>query len=148
MIVSYFTRESKVLIQNDRLTVFRAFLKDDGLHIKFTKLHAKLLGDRTTMGRERASSEARGLRVSLEVQPGQNRISHDPEELVFDLAHFTGAPQKPVPAMVRGTAKKEAVTAPEKSLRDRLKELDQLKKDELITQEEYEKKRRELLKDL
>ena len=85
VIVSYFTRDTKVVIQDDRLTIFRAFVKDDGLHLKFTKLYAKLLGDRTTKGLQRAMNEARGLGASINPQPGQNRISWDPEELVIGL---------------------------------------------------------------
>jgi hypothetical protein len=159
VVVSYFTRDTKIVIQNDRLTIFRAFVKDDGLHFKFTKIYAKLLGDRTTKGVERMTQEARSLRVSLEVQPGQNRISWDPEELVFDLAHFAPGGMKPAPlASEKESKKKEkkevkeqpvATTTEEgKSVRERLKELDQLKKDELITEKEYQKKRQELLKEL
>jgi hypothetical protein len=88
--VSYFTRNSHFVIQDDRLTVMRMFLKSDGLHIKFTKVYAKMLGDRTTQGSAAATSQARGMRVSLELQPGQNRVSWDPEELVFDMSQYTG----------------------------------------------------------
>ncbi len=159
VIVSYFTRHSNVVIQDDRLTVFRAFVKDDGLHIRFTKLYAKMLGDRTTMGAERAAQEARGLQVSLELQPGQNRIGWNPEEIVFDLNHFTAAgivntPDKSATTMEQEKAakKKKTASAPpadeKKSIRVRLKELDQLKKDEMITEKEYQEKRKELIKEL
>src|SRR3989338_4779752 len=70
VVASYFTRDTKLVIQNDRLTVFRAYVKGDGLHIKFTKLYAKLLGDRVTKGGDRAAAHARGMRVALELQPG------------------------------------------------------------------------------
>jgi hypothetical protein len=168
VVVSYFTRDSKLVIQNDRLTVMRAYVKSDGLHIKFTKIYAKLLGDRTTQGAASASSQARGLRVTLELQEGQNRVAWDPEELVFDLNHFAGAAvaEKAEPAK-KGKTKKEKqgkeIVAEEavkpvqkktasasddtgdKTVRDRLKELDQLKADALITDKEYQAKRKELL---
>ncbi|HSA58392.1 MAG TPA: hypothetical protein VLJ37_01745 [bacterium] len=170
VVVSYFTRDSKLVIQNDRLTVMRAFVKTDGLHIKFTKIYAKLLGDRTTQGAASASAQARGLRVTLELQEGQNRISWDPEELVFDLSRFSGAAvaEKAEPVK-KGKGKKEkegkeivaeeavkpskkSASAPEasgeKTVRDRLKELDQLKADALISDKEYQAKRKELLKEL
>lgn len=158
--VSYYTREGKSVIQNDRLTIFRAFLKEDGLHMKFTKMYAKLLGDRTAMGADRMSQEARSLRVSLEPQPGQNRISWDPEEIVFDLAVFApGGMKVPAPIAVKHESKKgkEKVRASEerreppageKSVKERLRELDELKKDELITEKEYQRKRRELIEQL
>lgn len=167
--VSYFTRNSHVVIQNDRLTIFRAFIKGDGLHMRFTKLYAKLLGDRTTQGSARAASEARGMRVSLELQPGQNRIGWNPEELVFDLDHFRGgavagkdskASEKSETKKEKKNKKAEKQTASSaepaaseaadkaQSVRARLKELDQLKKDEMITEKEYQSKRKELIKEL
>lgn len=159
IVVSYFTRDTKIVIQNDRLTIFRAFLKDDGLHIKFTKLYAKMLGDRVTQGSAAATSQARGMRVSLELQPGQNRISWDPEELVFDLSQFAGAPvakdvKEEKSRIVRKTKTAKGSDAPSEpaekaqSVRERLKELDQLKKDAVISDKEYQSKRREILKEL
>ena len=115
----------------------------------------------------RAIQQAQGQGVSLEMQQGQNRISWDPEEVVFDLHYYTEGGVKPVAAEPETKAdkknaknKKSAVTpvatetprvsqpAAPKSVRDRLKELDQLKKDELITDKDYEEKKKELLKSL
>lgn len=83
--VSFFTQSAKFGLGNDRLTIFRAFVKEDGLHLKFSKIYAKMLGDRTTKGAHRAVQEAKGLRVSLETQPGQTRIGWDPEEIAFKV---------------------------------------------------------------
>ena len=176
VVVSYFTRDTHLVIQNDRLTVFRAYVKGDGLHIKFTKLYAKLLGDRTTKGGDKAAADARGMRVGLELQPGQDRISWDPEEIIFDLNHFkaggsvaTKEDAKPAKkekgkkekveekietkAEPAKNEKKKAAAADEseakiQSVRVRMKELDQMKKDEMITEKEYQKKRKEILKEL
>lgn len=148
VVVSYFTEKSKLLVPDDRLTIFRAYIKEDGLHVKFLKLYAKLLGDRTTKGAERAIQEAKGMHVSLELQPGQNRISWDPEELVFGLKYDfkgSGPPEQEVRVKMKPSS---AGAAPQKSVRERLKELDRLKEDELITEKEYQKKRKELLKEL
>ncbi len=158
VVVSYFTRDSKFLIQNDRLSIFRAYIKEDGLHLRFTKLYAKLLGDRVTQGALRAAGEAHGMRVSLELQPGQNRISVKPEELVFDLNYY-GPEGRPVgekkskkdakaEKAVEKTVKAKESEDNAKSIRVRLKELEQLKKDELITDKEYQKKRQDLIKQL
>ncbi len=168
VVVSYFTRDTHVIIQNDRLTIFRAYLKSDGLHLKFTKLYAKLLGDRGTLGAERAADSARGLRVSLELQPGQNRLAWDPEEIVVDLAQLKSPAPAPTKVEPVKPAKKEVVRkikteapvaepvktpvsaspAGSKSVRDRLQELDQLRKDALITEKEYQAKKKELLNQL
>jgi hypothetical protein len=151
VVVSYFTRGSKLMVQNDRLTVMRAFVKDDGLHIKFTKIYAKMLGDRTTQGAAAASSNARGLRVSLELQPGQNRVSLEPEELTFDLAHYSAAvvAEKAVPKKEKAkTTSSQKEVVDDTSVRSRLKELDQLKADGVITEKEYQAKRKEVLKEL
>lgn len=166
VVSSYYTRKTHIVIQDDRLTIFRAFVKDDGLHLRFNKLYAKMLGDRTTMGSDRASSEARSINVSLELQPGQNRISWKPEELVFDLNYYGpgGAKEKSseatVPAKTERKNRKEVRVKTKESsetpielsgkadVRARLKQLEQLKKDELITDKEYQKKRKELLEQL
>jgi hypothetical protein len=166
VVVSYFTRDTHVIIQNDRLTIFRAYLKNDGLHLKFTKMYAKLLGDVGTLGVDRMAQNARGIRVSLELQPGQNRVAWDPEEIVMDLAQLK-SPASVKEEPVKKVAKKEivrktktetpAVETPakvssngdgSKSVRDRLQELDQLRKDALITEKEYQAKKKDLLKEL
>lgn len=152
VIVSYFTRSSKFAVPDDRLTVFESFFKEDGLHLRFNKLYAKMLGDRTTIGATRAMQEARSLRVGLEIQPGQNRVSWDPEEIVVNLALVgtASAVEEPVAEIHEKPVKSTLpVTRSEgKSIRVRMKELEQLKKDELITNEEYQKKHDELLKQL
>jgi hypothetical protein len=153
--VSYFTNKSKFLVPNDRLTIFRTYVKEDGLHIKFLKVYAKMIGDRTTAGSERITNDAQGIRVSLELQPGQNRISWKPEELVFDLNYFTasGVPKQPETLAAAPKPEKRAATVPAsedpaKSIGDRLKALERLHKDELITDKEYQQKRADLLRQL
>ncbi len=153
VVVSFFTKNATFGVQDDRLSVFRAYTQEDGLHLKFSKVYAKMLGDRTTMGAEKAANEARSFRVSLELQPGQNRISHDPEELVLDLSYFSPegikeAALKKVLVEEKKSVLSKKVSEKPKTVRERLKELDDLKKDELITEKEYQKKRRDLLDQL
>lgn len=167
--VSYFTKDSKAMIQNDRLSIMRFFVKADGLHIRFNKLYAKMLGDRTTMGASRAVTEAHGANVSLEIQPGQERIGFDPDEILVKLDGPIGNHNAVVTKEVKSSKAKKATvvtteevsstpvaktstktsTSPaDNSIRSRLKELDQLKKDELITEKEYQQKKKELLNQL
>jgi hypothetical protein len=151
--VSYFTQSRSFGLMNDRLTIFRAYMKEDGLHFKFSKVYAKLLGDRTTQGKQRATGEARGIGVSLEVQPGQNRISWKPEEIVFDVKRqfAKGETGKKWRGKSADSKKKKVITRrPKRKLtaHERLKELDRLKEEELITEKEYKKKRKVILRDL
>ena len=155
VVVSYFTREAKSVVMEDRLTVFRAFVKEDGLHFRFKKLYAKLLGDRTTKGLERSMQEAKGIRVQLEPQPGVALVSHKPVEVIFDLPYFlkgtSAVPaeaspgKKPILLHTHDTLGKGDEGRP---IRERLKELDRLREEELITEKEYQRKRRELLEEL
>lgn len=150
VVASYFTRDTKLVVQSDRLTIFRAYVKEDGLHIKFTKLYAKLLGDRVTKGANRATAEARGMRVALELQPGQDRISWDPEELVFDLNYFKAGGAVATKEEGKPAKKEKAEPSSDKilSVRERLKALDQMRKDEMVSEKEYQKKRKEILREL
>ena len=151
VVVSFFTQSRKFGVMNDRLTIFRAFVMEDGLHLKFSKIYAKLLGDRTTKGLERSVQGAKTLRVDLETGPGLQRISWDPEEIAFDLKYdfVKGVPPPPEKtAGVKPRVKMGGEAEPPKSVRERLKELDRMKEDELITEKEYEKKRKELLRQL
>lgn len=159
VVVSYFTKDTKFLIQNNRLTIFRVFVKDDGLHVRFNKIYAKILGDRETKGALRASNEAVGINIALELQAGQSWVTVDPEEVLFDLNYdfAKGVPGqgvvKPRPpsaddAPAVSKRSKSAVAAEKADIRARLKELDALKKDDLITEKEYQKKRRDLLQEL
>ena len=149
IVASYFTQDRHFGIADERLTLFRAYVAPDGLHFQFTKIYAKMLGDRTTKGRVRAMNDAKGIGVALELQPGQERISWEPEELVFDLkSAFAKDPKKRIQKQIQVKTKTEKSTLKEKQIRERLEELDRLKEEELITEKEYRKKRRELLKDL
>ncbi len=182
VVVSYFTKDSKYLVQNNRLTIFRAFVKDDGLHMRFSKVYAKLLGDRGTKGATRTANEAEELNVSFEMHPGQSWVTIDPKEVLFDLkydfvrnvAQAEAAPakkDKKESSKIVNKTKTEKVekasSGPDEtdtvkeerqdaakavqdktSIRQRLKELDALKKEDLITEKEYQKKRQQLLLEL
>lgn len=142
VVVSFFTQSRSFGLMNDRLTLFQAFMKEDGLHLRFSKLYAKLLGDRTTQGSYRAIQGAKGIRIGLETGPGQSRIGFDPEEIAIDLKRITGRskeerPKEPKSATLQGP-----------TTRQRLNELERLKEEGLITEEEYEKKRKKILKEL
>lgn len=191
VVFSYVTKDPLFIIRNDRLNICRAWVSGDELHIRFEKLYAKLLGDTDKRGNEsKLISQARGLRVKLELGEGQKLGIDDPEELVLGLNYnYVKKPEpKPVPTegvtmtgesvpfsegaadagakapgsmakekKGRGKPTKEGALAAEttpsaaptpKSAKDRLEELNQLKKDGLIDKKEFDEKKKEILKEL
>ncbi|MBI1909525.1 MAG: hypothetical protein HYS22_05090 [Deltaproteobacteria bacterium] len=163
---AYIDQNPKFLIRNDRLTTAKMFVEGGKLHIRFSKLYAKLLGDYQRKGSEHLINDARGINVSLEYGPGVEPSAEGEEEITLNLAYdFTKDP----PALIAGTDKDKknkkgkgaekkkpesqpTTPAPKaeagKTPRERLKELDHLRNEELITDKEYREKRREVLKDL
>lgn len=177
VVFSYLSKSPIIIIRNDRLNICEAWIRNDELHIKFEKLFAKITMDIDKRGNEtRAIAQAQGLRVKLELGEGQNLGVSDPDEVVLNL-HYNYAvkpepekepepttmagekvpqpqePQKGARAKAeKGTGKEPPVTQasePDKrSATERLKELEQLKKDKLVSKKEYEEKRKEILKGL
>lgn len=83
---SYLSKEPIFILRNDRLSIASAWVTGNELHIKFDKLYAKITGDTDKRGNEgKAASSAQGLRVKLEMMPGQKMGIDDPEEVVLDL---------------------------------------------------------------
>ena len=179
--VSYFTKDSKYLIQNNRLSIFRVFAKDDGLHFKFNKVYAKILGNHEPKGVYSAATEARGVNLVLEMQPGQSWVTVDPPEVLFDpnfdfvkgvskvavveeVKDKKGKKGKVTESKVVAKTKTDArgpdetpevvrdeqkdATKNHAGVKQRLKELEELKKEDLVTEKEYQKKRKDLLEQL
>ena len=173
---SYIVQNPKFLIRNDHLTFCRAFIVGDELHLEFGKLYAKLFGDYQKKNEQRLVNQARGLRVSLEPTEGQYLDPNDPKTLIVDLKRDyavivaerekrdreqikkVGVKKDEVPlpsesvAATRDHSKNPADTLlsspPQSSVEERLRVLKQLREDELITEKEYKRKKKELLKDL
>lgn len=175
VIFSYLMKNPFFILRNDRLNLGSAWIHDDQLHIKFSKLYAKVTGDTDAKGTEaKAIARSRGLRIDLQFEPGQEMGEKDPEELVVDLNHnFEGdaaaiAAAKPEETQKETKSKKKgkkdvakadeaqaadaaaatAAPVPADDVKARLEKLDQLKKDKLITNKEYQEKKKEILKDL
>lgn len=167
VIFSYLQKNPIFIIRNDRLTIAKAWVHDDGLHIKFLKLHAKLLGDTDKRGNERrAINNSTGLRVKLELGPGQTLGIEDHEEVVLSMKYdFIKEVElkKAAAARIEKTEKPDAAAAAiagstgvaagaavgsstgSSGASERLKRLDKLKKEKLITKKEYDAKRKEIL---
>jgi len=183
VVFSYLQKNPIFVIRNDRINLGKAWLQGDKLHIKFTKLYAKVTGDIDKRGNEsKAIAKARGLRIRLDLKSGQMMAVDDPEELILDInynyAKDLEEEKQKEPEVIKTMAGEEiaAPTAPaakggkaaassaattttagtavaanssgEEGIESRLRTLDQLRKDNLITNKEYKEKKKEILKDL
>ena len=204
VVFSYLTKDPIFILRNDRITIGEAWMQGDELHLKFTKLYAKLTGDTDKRGNEaKAIARARGLRIQLELQPGQMMAVNDPEELLLNINYnyaadvqkrqldakavptsgktmageevvlpiATGA--EPVQATTEtkskskskakardaeagsaqaaaptGVAAGNAAAGTGETVEQRLRTLDSLRKDGLISDKEYKEKKKEIMNDL
>lgn len=162
IVFSYLSKEPMFIIRNDRLTIGSMWMQDDGLHIRFDKVFAKLQGDTDKMGYQaRKVNRSTDTRTSIEAVEGQQLVAGD--ELLVDT-NFNFVLSKPLEDDTKkdkrvvvtdkgkkGAAEAAAVQAaydPQKSAKERLLQLDALYKDKLITKEDYENKKKEILNQL
>ncbi|MDO8644347.1 MAG: hypothetical protein Q7S00_05190 [bacterium] len=147
---AFVNQDPKVIIQNDQLIACKMFIEGTTLHMDFMKLYAKLLGDYQRKGAENLIWDSQEIGVSLEYIPGIQPSQNNPKEVLIDMTHdFTKEPAAVEASQpeIRVQTKIIQKEAP-KSVKERLKELEQVKKEELITEKEYQKKRKDLLKEL
>jgi len=167
-IFSYLQKNPVFILRNDRLNIAKAWIHGDELHIKFLKLYAKILGDTDKRGNERrAINRSTGLRVKLELGPGQSLGLSDSDEVVLSMKYdfikevelkeaaakkiekgektAAAATTAAVTSMAGAAA---ASTTNLASAGERLKNLEKLKKEKLITKKEYDAKRKEILDSL
>jgi hypothetical protein len=157
---SYVVKNPYFILRNDRLTMVDAWVSGNELFLEFRKLYAKLTGDTDKRGyTSKTVNRARGLRVSLELGPGQTMAAVGSKTMIVNLAQDYSMP-KPMPATdetaVKQMASNEhtttssaAVAAPaaDETTR-RLEKIDMLRKRGLISNKEYKQKKAEILKDL
>lgn len=151
VLFSYLVKRPDFIMRNDRLTVGRAWVHGDEVHIKFDKLYAKVTGDTDKRGNEaKLAARARGLRVALALEPGQRMSPQDPEELIVTLTPPTPevVPAEKTTKAERSTVEQDVVDDSAKNVEGRLQELKDLKEKGLINKKEYEAKRKEILSDL
>lgn len=152
IVFSYLDKNPKLILRNDRVTIAALWITDDQiLHIQFTKLMAKMFGDYDKRsGISQAVNQAKGLRMALESAPGYE-LGKSVDELLVHLPQVLAGMEAESAAEAGAgemKASKKIVTADDKVTEQRLKNLEKLKKKGLITDEEYQKKREEILKDL
>ncbi len=86
VVISYLNKNRIFILRNDRINIAKCWVQGNTLHVKFKKLFAKITGDVDKRGNERkAVARARGLRVRLDLQPGQMLATNDTDEILLDL---------------------------------------------------------------
>jgi hypothetical protein len=172
IVISYLVKEPYFILRNDRLNIANLWISGNEMHLRFQKLDAKMTGDTDKRGSEsKLISNARSLRTDLELGPGQTMAIGDSDQLIIDLNYNfsaagqqAAAPEQTEPEKAKSKKKsKKDETAQEKSgiaaaspaaepepadIKARLERLEELKKEKLITNQEYYEKKKEILKDL
>lgn len=160
------------ILRVDRLSMGYLWAAEDGIHFRFTKLFAKLEGDyEASQNTDKALRRAKTMRVTLEAGPGQKLSYDSATEVIMDPSfdYVLASPrdsQSPEETPVfkgeeKRTQKKEkkvashpqqtpapAQSSPDDNAAERLKEIEKLKKDKLITPQEYENLRKKILSEI
>jgi len=115
VVFSYLMKNPLFILRNDRLNLGQMWISGDELHISFDKLYAKVTGDTDKRGNEaRAIARSRGLRIKLELGPGQQMSFNDPDEVILNLHYnYAETPEqaKPLPTSTK-TMAGETVAVP------------------------------------
>lgn len=153
VLFSFLDKHPDFIMRNDRLTVGRAWIHGDEVHIAFDKLYAKVTGDTDKRGNEaKLAARARGLRVSLALEPGQRMSPQNPEEVIIDLkaplATATPSPEEDDGEGDGGGGEGKEEEKDQATTEERLQELKGLREKDLISRKEYEAKRKEILNGL
>lgn len=150
----FLIKDPKFILRNDRLTGGAMWVEDGKLHIDFKVIAAKVTGDIDKRGiyLTRRAQQARGLHTTLALGPGQV-YGDSTQELVFDRAVYATLTEERVKREkelaekgVQEDLKIKVIR--DKSSTERLKELKVLRKERMISKEEYELKRKEILGEL
>lgn len=152
---AFMIKDPKIIIRNDRLSDGWMWVENGKLHIQFDKLFVKVTGDTDKMGygAQRQVATARGLRVSLDLFDGQE-YGASTKELVVDIevfAKLADIEQAKVKELAEKGVPKSDVKVKiekEKSAKQRLIELETLRKERLISEKEYQLKKKEIMNQL
>lgn len=141
------------ILQNDYFSMMNVFVTNEGVHFYFTKLFAKLGSDYQQASKmDAAISKAKSLRVTLDAGVGQKLAFGDLDEVIADPNYdFINNTHRVVPAETeykpqgKKTRVAKTTTTTNSDTAARLKKLDELKSQKLITETEYAQKRKEIL---
>lgn len=164
------------ILRNDRLSMANVFVASDGVHFQFIKIFAQLNGDyEASAHMDKAIRDAKSLRITLEAHAGQVLSYDSPTELTMDPGHdfVTGVKKEQAEEAAEDQenmkGKKSRVNHPSKKTADiasppsvspavvpevagtvseRLKQLEDIKHQKLITEQEYTTLRQKILSNL
>ncbi len=161
------------ILQNDRISTGNLWVSDDGVHFQFSKLFAKIEGDyESSVNMDKSLRKAKTTRVSLAATPGQKLSYNSPTEIILEPTHDfisqttaeraddqVAENQVLKGSKSRGNVSDDAAESsirtarpvaskPSGSVADRLKQLDNLKAQKLVTDAEYQKLRQKILSDI
>lgn len=149
------------IIRADYLSIFNVYATGEGVHFYFNKIFARLDGDYEQASQmDAALSRAKSARVSIKPMPGQRLAYHNGQEIIMDPA-FNFAANSIVPRaqtvksahqMMNESGRAPVASAPatgnQNDIKARLSKLDELKKSGLITTQEYQQKKKDILNSL
>lgn len=146
VVLSWLTKDPMFILRNDRIVIAECWVKDDQLHLKFNKLLAKLVGDTDKKGDfDEIVGRAKGLRIKLLPSSVIAVTGKNGTEAVISMnGDFSGLG---TPDAVAGSNSDPKARA-QRTVKDRLTDLDQLRKDKMVTEGEYQTKRKALLDSL
>lgn len=155
IVLSIVQKRPYFIIRDDHLTVALLWIEGDKLHVRFKKVYAKLIGDyEAASNQQRLTKQASSVRISLEPGAGQMLSDYGEEEILLDTHYNFASPPAPQSVaetpkdMPKSTSPAPTVPAAKKSVKQRLEELDALKKQGLISPKEYEEVRKSILSDI
>lgn len=149
------------IIRADYLSIFNVYVTGEGVHFYFNKIFARLDGDYEQASQmDAALSRAKSARVTIKPMPGQRLAYHDGQEIIMDPA-FNFAANSIVPRaetvkseyqMINEPRQAPVASAPatgnQNDIKSRLSKLEELKKSGLITTQEYQQKKKDILNSL
>lgn len=146
VVLSWLTKDPVFVLRNDRIVVAECWIQNGQLHMQFNKLLAKLVGDTDRKGNfGLVVDRAKGLRIKLLPSAVVSVAGKNGSEAVINMdGDFSGLN---APDAVAGNNADPKIRA-QRSIKDRLSDLDQLRKDKMVTEAEYQVKRKALLDSL
>lgn len=145
VVFSWLTKDPMAVIRNDRIVIGECWIQDNHLHIQFNKLLAKLTGDYDKRGNFNfVINNAKGLRTKLLPSAVVSVAGRGGREAIIDMGGDFASLTAPDSVAGGDSAKARAT----RNTQDRLSDLDQLRKDKMITEAEYQAKRKVILDSL
>lgn len=156
----YVDHHAQSILRDHTLVACRFYVVDHFLYADFLKLHSNLEGDYQRRGGEYLINDSREVGIELKFPEGISPaasgdgaiavldLTHDFSKVEDKAPHASQIVQKTKINKVDKTAPVGKTASPEKTVKERLAELKKLREEELITEKEYQRKRRELIDQL